>query len=53
VRDPQTVTIPKASSIAHVEDNAQAGELQLSGTELRELEQAFSIPGYQSELPML
>jgi diketogulonate reductase-like aldo/keto reductase len=52
-RDPQTATIPKAAALVHVEDNAKAGELNLSATEIRELEEAFPLPRHRTELRTL
>lgn len=42
LREPGTFTIPKASSVKHVEENAAAGDLQLSAGELKKIDAAFS-----------
>jgi diketogulonate reductase-like aldo/keto reductase len=44
VRTPGVVAIPKASSVAHVRENAAAGDLVLDDQDLRELEAAFPPP---------
>ncbi|MBI2122955.1 MAG: aldo/keto reductase [Armatimonadetes bacterium] len=41
VRHPSVVTIPKAATQAHVEDNAGAGDLQLTEDEIRRIDEAF------------
>jgi diketogulonate reductase-like aldo/keto reductase len=46
-------TIPKASTAEHAEDNAGAGELQLSDAELTRIAAAFPLGPHQAELPML
>lgn len=45
--------IPKASKRAHLESNAAAAELQLTGEELRRIDQAFPDRVEQTELPIL
>jgi diketogulonate reductase-like aldo/keto reductase len=45
--------IPKAASIAHVEENAAAGDLRLSESELARLEAAFPLGPRPRTLPML
>jgi diketogulonate reductase-like aldo/keto reductase len=45
VRDGNTVAIPKASSPAHVRDNAAALDLVLTDQELAVLDEAFPAPG--------
>jgi diketogulonate reductase-like aldo/keto reductase len=42
LRDPGSFVIPKASSVEHVEENAAAGDLQLSAEELSKIDAAFS-----------
>ncbi|MBW3592048.1 MAG: aldo/keto reductase, partial [Actinobacteria bacterium] len=37
-------TIPKASRVEHVEQNAAAGDLQLSEAELARIDRAFPAP---------
>lgn len=51
-RDPDVFTIPKASSVAHVEENAKAGDLRLDASEIERLEKAFPRPR-SSELRMI
>lgn len=41
VRRPSLFTIPKASRVAHVEQNARAGDLSLSDEDLRRIDAAF------------
>jgi diketogulonate reductase-like aldo/keto reductase len=43
VRRPLLITIPKASTLPHTEDNAGAGELQLSAAEIAEIDAAFPL----------
>jgi diketogulonate reductase-like aldo/keto reductase len=45
--------IPKSSSIRHVEENAGAGDLQLSQSELERIDRAFPRGPVPRELPML
>jgi diketogulonate reductase-like aldo/keto reductase len=52
VRRPSLFAIPKASSVAHVEENAGAGDLTLSAAELARIDQAFPV-GSSRELPVL
>jgi diketogulonate reductase-like aldo/keto reductase len=47
------VAIPKASSIAHVEENAAAAELVLDGEDLAEIDRTFPIPKRKQGLDML
>lgn len=42
-RLPNVFTIPKASSVAHVEENARAGDLVLDAHEVQEIDAAFPI----------
>jgi diketogulonate reductase-like aldo/keto reductase len=53
VREPALFAIPKASSAAHVEDNAKAGALALSPAELAEIDAAFPRAPRARELPMI
>jgi diketogulonate reductase-like aldo/keto reductase len=54
VRKAPLFTIPKASSVAHVEENARALTLHLAPADLKELDAAFPAnPGSDDELPML
>jgi diketogulonate reductase-like aldo/keto reductase len=41
VRHPGTFTIPKSATMAHVEENAGAGDLQLTQDEIRRIDEAF------------
>ncbi|HVH31770.1 MAG TPA: aldo/keto reductase [bacterium] len=41
VRDPNTFTIPKSSSVKHVEENAAAGSLELTDEEMQRVAAAF------------
>jgi diketogulonate reductase-like aldo/keto reductase len=50
VRRPSLFAIPKAATVAHVEENAAAGELQLSDAELARIDAAFP-PGSSETLP--
>jgi len=52
VRRPPLFTIPKASSIAHVEENAGAGNFQLTEAELKRIDEAFPNRS-RSDLPVL
>ncbi|HTV91793.1 MAG TPA: aldo/keto reductase [Verrucomicrobiae bacterium] len=42
-REPNVFTIPKASSVAHVEENAGAGELQLDAEDIAAIDAAFPV----------
>jgi len=54
VREAPLFTIPKASSVAHAQENAAALSLELSRDDLAELDRAFPArPGSDDELPML
>lgn len=44
VRRAPLFTIPKASRIAHVEENARAGDLHLTEEEIRRIDRAFPLP---------
>ena len=52
-RDPIVFGIPKASTAEHAADNAAAGELKLSESELAALDQAFPRGSKRRGLPML
>jgi diketogulonate reductase-like aldo/keto reductase len=52
-RRPSLFAIPKASSAGHAEENAGAGDLQLSDAELARIDAAFPAGPQQAELPML
>jgi diketogulonate reductase-like aldo/keto reductase len=53
VRQPGVFTIPKAGSIAHVEENAGAGVLELTPDEIARIEAAFPLRRAERALPML
>lgn len=53
IRNPAVFAIPKASSIAHVEENAGAGALRLGEDEVRLLEKAFPLGDEPTSLPMI
>jgi len=40
-REPNVFTIPKASSVAHVEENARAGDLHLDPKDIEAIDAAF------------
>jgi diketogulonate reductase-like aldo/keto reductase len=53
VRQPGVFTIPKAGTVAHVEENAGAGDLALTADEIARIEAAFPLRRAQRGLPML
>jgi diketogulonate reductase-like aldo/keto reductase len=53
VRWPNVFAIPKAASLAHVEENAGAGELQLAPDEIARIDKAFPLGRPLRSLPML
>jgi diketogulonate reductase-like aldo/keto reductase len=53
VREPGVFTIPKAGSVAHVEENAGAGDLELNPDEIARIAAAFPLGRPQRGLPML
>ena len=53
VRNPAVFTIPKASSVQHVQENAGAGDLVLTDADLKELDAAFPLGTKPRSLPML
>jgi diketogulonate reductase-like aldo/keto reductase len=53
VREPALFTIPKASRPEYVEENAGAGDLQLTDAEIARLDQAFPRGPQPRGLPML
>jgi aryl-alcohol dehydrogenase-like predicted oxidoreductase len=53
VRRPNVFAIPKAASLAHVEENAGTGELQLAPDEIARIEAAFPLGRPLRSLPML
>lgn len=50
---PGVFVIPKAASAAHAVENARAGDLELSGDELRRIDEAFPLGEDRGELPVL
>jgi diketogulonate reductase-like aldo/keto reductase len=52
-RDPIAFTIPKASSIAHVEENAGAGDLRLDDDDVALIDAAFPVRKRRGGLPTL
>jgi diketogulonate reductase-like aldo/keto reductase len=53
VRRPSLFTIPKASNLAHAEENARAGDLKLTENEIKEIDAAFPLNPRATELPIL
>ena len=53
MRHPTVVSIPKASSLAHVKENAAAETLTLDGDDLKALDAAFPPPKRKTSLGML
>jgi diketogulonate reductase-like aldo/keto reductase len=53
LRNPEVFVIPKASSIAHVNDNAGAGALQLTDADLAKIDAAFPRGKPRRDLPMI
>jgi diketogulonate reductase-like aldo/keto reductase len=53
VRQPGVFTIPKAGTVAHVEENAGAGDLVLTGDEIARIAAVFPLGRPQRGLPML
>ncbi len=53
IRSGQVMAIPKASSVAHVEDNARAAEVRLDRDDLELLDRAFPPPRQKRPLEML
>ncbi len=53
VRLPGIITIPKASDLAHVRDNAAAARLDLSAADLATIDAAFAPPRRRQPLEML
>jgi len=52
-RDPAVFTIPKASSVAHTEENAGAGDLRLDAGDLAKIDAAFPPHKRRGGLPVL
>jgi diketogulonate reductase-like aldo/keto reductase len=53
VRRPSLFTVPKASSPDHAAENAEAGDLRLTETELARVDRAFPLAPRPRTLPML
>ncbi len=53
IRSGSVLAIPKASSLAHVEDNRRAGDLVLDAEDLAALDEAFPPPTRKRPLAML
>ena len=53
LRQPFSFTIPKASNIDHVLENAGAGDLELNGTQIERLNQTFPLGARRRGIPML
>jgi diketogulonate reductase-like aldo/keto reductase len=53
LRNPDVFVIPKAASLAHVEDNAAAARLSLTAEDLARLDAAFPLGRRPRGLPML
>jgi diketogulonate reductase-like aldo/keto reductase len=53
LQNPSVVVIPKASTPAHVADNAQAGKLELTATEVAQINAAFPRGPRPRSLPMI
>jgi diketogulonate reductase-like aldo/keto reductase len=52
-RDPSAFTIPKAATIAHVEENAGAGDLRLDDDDVAAIDSAFPVKRRRGGLPTL
>ena len=52
IRLPGVMAIPKAASVAHVEQNAAALEITLSVDELKQLDKAYPAPKGKTALDM-
>jgi diketogulonate reductase-like aldo/keto reductase len=53
VREPNVFTIPRSSKAEHALENAGAGDLELSPTEIKRIDRAFPRGPKPAELPML
>jgi diketogulonate reductase-like aldo/keto reductase len=53
LRQPDVITIPKASNEKHVRDNARSVDLNLTKEDLADLDQEFPRPKSKNPLPML
>jgi diketogulonate reductase-like aldo/keto reductase len=52
-REPDTFTIPKSSTVPHVEENAAAGDLRLDPDDITAIDNAFPIRQRRGGLPTL
>ncbi len=52
-RDPNVFTIPKSSTVAHVEENAAAGDLRLDDEDVARIDKAFPVRKRRGGLPTL
>ena len=52
-RDPDAFTIPKASTLAHVEENAGAGDLRLDDDDIEAIDAAFPVRKRRGGLPSI
>lgn len=50
MRTPNVIAIPKASSIAHVEENARSLDISLTEEDLRDIDKAFPPPTHKIHL---
>ena len=53
LRDPNVISIPKAGSVQHVEENRKAADIELTAAELAALDQAFPPPRGRKPLEMI
>ena len=53
LRQPDVITVPKASNEKHVRDNARSVDLNLTKEDLADLDQEFPPPKSKKRLPML
>ena len=53
LRQPDVITVPKASNEKHVRDNARSVDLKLTKEDLADLDQEFPPPKSKERLPML
>jgi diketogulonate reductase-like aldo/keto reductase len=53
LREPHSFVIPKASDVSHLEENARAGDLELTAAEIERLNQTFPRGPVPRSLPML
>ena len=53
LRHPDLVVIPKAGKTEHIRDNRAAHDIQLTDSDLKELDQAFPPPKRKIPLEML